>query len=313
MAGKKSGFVRWESPNLARSVDELLGLGPVSGGRVLSDDEYSILEALLRYNFMTAEHGKRLWQWDIRTTQRRYGRLHGYGLVVRGYVNEAGKVGRPQTVYTLSQAGFEVLRRNGHVLAEEWADDWKPKNETGSQKLSVLHELGRNDVCIAILETARALGLAVVDWEGPREGTQKFLADATNHEWQRIEPDSVILLDRWQPLLIEYERSGRDSKFHKKVRAMRTYLLGKHWQTRYPREPWIVYAIPSGTGTQGLVSGSYGGMVLQAGMAGARHYVFLDDEAWERGTWLATLGDGTVTRLWDAVLGSDWAKRRTYR
>lgn len=312
MARKKSSFVRWHSHSEpTHSVDSLLNL--TTSSPALSDDDYVVLEALLRYNFMTPSQAGRLWRWATRTSQHRFSGLYHKGLLSRGSVIDPDRPGRPHQVYALTRMGFEVLRRNGHELANEWADDWNPKHETGSQKLSVIHELGRNDVCIAILETARALGLNVVDWEGPREGTQKFLADATNHEWQRIEPDSVILLDRWQPLLIEYERSGRDTKFHKKVRAFRTYLLGKHWQNRYPREPWVVYAVPSGTGTQGLISGSYGGMVLQAGMAGARHYLFLDEEAWERGTWLATLGDGTVTRLWDAVLGSEWSKNRAYR
>lgn len=211
------------------------------------------------------------------------------------------RVGGRQMVYALSRRGFEVLRRLENSLAVEWVEDWKPKSETGSQRLSVLHELGRNDVCIAICETAKARQRPVLDWEGSREGGKRFVANSTTHEWHRIYPDAVLILSNMQPLFIEYERSGRDTKFQQKVRALRAYLVSGQWQSRYPREPWVVYAIPAGVGTQGVVGGSFGGMVARAGMTGARNYLLLDEDAWTQGTWMAMTGDGKVVNFWDAI------------
>lgn len=298
----RNGYILWHAHKAPQhSINSLVGLETAK--HILSYEDVQILVALLRYNFLTPEQAQRLWLWPARTAQYRLARLYRDGLAARGSLVVSDHIGRPRNVYSLTRTGFDVLLRQEHTLAVDWADDWRPKNETGSQKVSVIHELGRNDVCISMLETARALGLTVSDWEGSRESTQKFLVDATHHEWQRIEPDAVILLDNWQPLLIEYERSGRDTKFHTKVRAVRSYLIGRHWQNRYPREPWVVYAIPPGTGTQGLIAGSYGGAVVQAGMTGARHYVFLDEDAWTNGTWMATLPDGTVADFWDVIRG----------
>lgn len=305
----RTGFVYWDRPGrIVDPAEFLAGRTPA-----LQEKDLAVLDALLRYNFLTPHQARRLWLWSERAAQHRLARLHRLGWADRGRAGNTAAAGRPPSVYALSQAGFDLLRQTGHALAGDWADHWRPKRATGSQKLSVIHELGRNDVCIALLETARALGIEVLDWEGPGETAQKFLADPTNHDWQRIEPDAVILLDRWQPLMIEYERSGRDSKFQKKVRALRAYLVGRHWQSRYPREPWVVYAVPSGTGTQGVLGGSYGGMALQAGMTGARNYLFLDEEAWEQGTWMATTGDGTVANFWDVVLGRRDSRARLTR
>lgn len=260
--------------------------------------DFDILEALLRYNFMTSQQAARLWKVSLRTTNYRFRMLFQWGLVDRG-VLPSKTIGGRQLVYTLSQRGYEVLKRTENSLAVAWRDDWKPKSEMGSQRLSVFHELGRNDVCIALCESAKARQHPVIDWEGSREAGQRFVANATTHEWHSIYPDAVLMLDTMQPLFIEYERSGRDSKFQQKVRTMRTYLVSQQWQTRYPREPWVIYAIPAGLGTQGVIGGSYGGMVASAGMTGARNYIIMDEDAWVDGTWTATRGDGTVGNLWE--------------
>lgn len=299
----RSAFVRWQprTSEPSTSLDELVGSRP--SRHILTELDWQVLDALLRYNFMTAEQCHRWGEWSLRTVQYRLGQLYRYGLVDRGYWRANGRPGRPMTVYALSRRGFDLLRRNEHSLAIDWADDWRPKSETGAQKLSVAHELGRNDVCIAIAESARARGIPVLDWEGPREATQRFVTDAARHEWHRIEPDAVMIIANWQPLFIEYERSGRDTKFQRKIRSLRAYLVSQQWKTRYPREPWVVYAIPAGLGTQGVVGGSYGGMMIQAGMTGARRYVLLDEDAWTDGTWMAMMTDGTVADFWTIVTG----------
>ncbi|PSR27566.1 MAG: hypothetical protein C7B46_19400 [Sulfobacillus benefaciens] len=280
------------------SLDDIMGL--TAHRNTLTEMDIRLLEALLRYNFLTAAQASRLWAAPLRTMDHRLKRLYQWGLVDRGPLPQSAQGGR-QLVYALAQRGFAVLTRLEYPLAQDWTDDWQPKSETGSQRLSVMHELGRNEVCIAIAETAAAQGKPILDWEGSREAGQKFVANSAHHEWQRIYPDAVLMLSSMQPLFIEYERSGRDTKFQKKIRALRTYLVSGQWQTRYPREPWVVYAIPAGVGTQGVIGGSYGGMVAQAGMTGARNYLMLDEEAWTRGTWLATRSDGAVINFWDAI------------
>lgn len=280
------------------SIDDVMGL--TAHRSTLTDLDTAVLEGLLRYNFLTTQQASRLWEVPIRTIKRRFQTLFQWGLVDRGSLPDDG-AGRRQLVYALSRKGFEVLERSEHFLALAWRDDWKPKSETGSQRLSVLHELGRNEVCIAICETAKARKHPVLDWEGAREGGQRFVSNAATHEWHRIDPDAVLILDDMRPLFIEYERSGRDSKFQKKVRALRTYLVSGQWQTRYPKEPWVVYAIPKGVGTQGVVGGSLGGMVANAGMTGARNYVMLDEDSWTQGTWLAMTSDGKVANFWDVI------------
>lgn len=280
------------------SVDDVMGV--TAHRRTLATLDVQILEGLLRYNFLTGQQASRLWEVPLRTMERRLQRLFQWGLVDRGPLPDSQAGGR-QLVYALAERGFEVLCRLEHPLAQEWQADWQPKSQSGSQRLSVWHELGRNDVCIAIAETAKARCHPVLDWEGPRECVHKFVANASTHEWQRVDPDAVLMLENFQPLFIEYERSGRDSKFQKKVRAYRTYLVSRQWQSRYPREPWIVYAIPEGMGTQGVVGGSLGGMVARAGMSGARNYLLLDEDAWTQGTWLALTGTGDVVDFWDAL------------
>lgn len=294
-------YVHWKRQGqVLVSLDDILGL--TAHRSTLTDVDLAILEALLRYNFLTTHQASRLWEIPIRTIKRRFQELFHWGLVDRGPLPD-DTVGGRQMVYALSRMGFEVLERSENPLALAWREDWKPKSETGSQRLSVLHELGRNDVCIAICETAKARQHPVLDWEGAREGGQRFVSNATTHEWHRIDPDAVLIMDNMQPLFIEYERSGRDSKFQKKVRMLRTYLVSGQWQPRYPREPWVVYAIPKGLGTQGVIGGSFGGMVARAGMTGARNYVLLDEESWTEGTWMAITGDGKVANFWD-VIGS---------
>ena len=280
------------------SLDDVMGL--TSRRTSLIDLDVAILEALLRYNFLTVSQASRLWELPTRKAERQLQRLYQWGLVDRGPLPADGVGGR-QMVYALSMRGFHVLERLENPLAVEWVEDWKPKSETGSRRLGVFHELGRNDVCIAICETAKARQHPVLDWEGSREGGQRFVANATTHEWHRIYPDAVLILENMQPLFIEYERSGRDSKFQKKVRTMRTYLVSGQWQTRYPREPWVVYAIPDGVGTQGVVGGSFGGMVAKAGMTGARKYLLMTEDAWTQGTWIAMTGDGKVVNFWDVI------------
>ena len=292
-------MIRWQrqgSPLV--TLDDVMGL--TAHRSTLSETDIRLLEALLRYNFMTTAQAVRLWESPLRTVEHQCKRLYQWGLIDRGML-PGNTAGRPSFVYALSTRGFGVLKRLDHPLAQDWVEDWRPKSETGSQRLSVLHELGRNDVCIAICETAKAMGKPVLDWEGARESGQKFVANAVTREWQRIDPDALIVLGNAQPLLIEYERSGRDSKFQKKIRSMRTYLVSRQWQTRYAREPWIVYAIPAGLGTQGVIGGSYGGMVVQAEMTGARNYLLLDEDAWTQGTWMAMKGDGAVVNFWTVV------------
>lgn len=301
----QSGVIRWYHNDMPEfSIEDIMGL--TRRQKVLSEQDMQILEGLLRYNFFTTEQVSRLWLISLRMAEKRMARLYQWGLVDRGSI-PASHGGRPHWAYALSARGFDVLVRTDHTLAREWTEDWRPKSETGSQRVSTLHELGLNDVCIAICETAKALGRPVVDWEGSREAGQKFVANKVTHEWQRIDPDAVILLDQSQPLMIEYERSGRDTKFHKKLRAMRSYLVGRQWQTRYPREPWVVYAIPAGTGTQGVVGGSFGGMALRAELSGARNYLLLDEDSWVNGTWTAMTGDGTLVNFWDTVSSSSKA------
>ena len=280
------------------SLDDMMGL--TAHRSTLSEPDIRLLEALLRYNFMTTAQATRFWETPLRTIEYQLKRLYQWGLVDRGILPDE-TVGGRALVYALSERGFAVLKRLDHPLARDWTEDWTPKSETGSQRLSVLHELGRNDVCIALCETAKAMCKPVLDWEGAREAGQRFVANSATHEWQRVDPDALIVLGNAQPLLIEYERSGRDSKFQKKIRAMRTYLVSRQWQTRYAREPWIVYAIPAGVGTQGVLGGSYGGMVVQAEMTGARNYLLLDEDAWTQGTWMAMKGDGTVVNFWSVV------------
>lgn len=294
-----SEMITWQRQTAALvSLDDIMGL--TSARSTLSALDIRFLESLLRYNFMTGAQACRLWAVPTRTMDYCVKRLYHWGLVDRGRLPSSSRGGH-QWVYALSARGFTVLQRLEYSLAQDWASDWVPKSVSGSQRLSLIHELGRNDVCIAIAETAAARGKPLLDWEGSREAGQKFVANSLTHEVHRIYPDAVLILSSMQPLFIEYERSGRGTKFQKKIRTIRAYLASQQWRSEYPREPWIVYAVPAGTGTQGVVGGSYGGMIVQAGMTGARNYLLLDEDAWTQGTWLATRSDGSVINFWEAI------------
>lgn len=276
------------------TVDEMTGVVP--SARTLDDRDVQFLEALLRYNFLTSALAKRLWQMSDKFIGGRFRRLYDWGLVNRGALSQ--KRGNRKFVYSLSRQGFEVLMRIGNPFAEDWGKDWMPRSETGSQRLSVLHELGCNEVCIALGETAQALKRPVISWEGPREAVQRF---STASGWHTLSPDAILTLENGQPLFIEFERSGRDSKLYDKAKWLRIFLLSGQWQERYHREPWVVYAIPFGKGTQGVIGGSFGGSIAHAAMKGVRNYLVLDEEAWTQGTWLAFKNDGTMVNLWDVI------------
>lgn len=291
----KDKVVVWQSQkSINGSLDDILGVN--QGKAFLTDRDITLLETLLRYNFLTVDLAKRLWLLPTRTLSYRFKRLYDWGLIDRGSFAKEQK--KRQMVFTLSRRGFKTLIRLNNFFALLWAKDWEPRSETGSQRLSVLHELGCNEVCISLSETAQALNRPVVNWEGPRESTQRF---STPSGWHTLSPDATLTLENGQPLFIEYERSGRNSKIQSKAQLMRIYLLSGQWQERYIREPWVIYAIPLGLGTQGVVGGSYGGIIVRANMTGARNYLILDEYAWTSGTWMATKGNGTVVDLWEEI------------
>lgn len=320
----RSAIVLWErDPRPEIEVASLLD-GMVQGFR-WQEEDFEILDLALRYNFVTADQLVRYWKIqvvdadkDVRVRRRlnsRLSKLHAMGMLDRAWIRyrfstPVAQLGGDsltrsdfvgEWVYALSAKGMEVLWRNRDENALRWRDDWQPRSLGNSYKLSVEHELGRNDVVLAILESAVARGRPCMTWLGPREAYHRIAPPTPGAPWQTVEPDGVILLDTGRPLLIEYERSGRADKFLRKVRAMRLYLAGGGWKERYSLMPWVVYAIPSTTRTERRYAGSFGDLATQTRTSGASRYLMLDELAWEGGAWEARDGKGAYVPFWDTV------------
>ena len=102
------------------SLDDMMGL--TAHRSTLSDPDIRLLEALLRYNFMTAAQATRFWETPLRSMERWLKRLYQWGLVARGILPDE-TVGGSALVYALSERGFTVLKRLDHPLARDWAED----------------------------------------------------------------------------------------------------------------------------------------------------------------------------------------------
>lgn len=320
----RSALVLWErDPRPDVSAAALLD-SSVSGFR-LQEEDFWILELALRYNFVTAAQAERHQKMllsdrdrDPRLGRRLRGRLtllHGNGLLDRAWVRYRSKLPVSQLgdvslsrkdfvgewAYALSSKGMDLLWRTQDENAVRWHDDWQPRSAGQSYKLFIEHELGRNDVALALLEASVARGRPCASWLGPRESYHRIAPPTPGASWQTVEPDGVILLDTGRPLLLEYERSGRADKFLRKVHAMRLYLAGGGWKERYTLMPWVVYAIPSTTRTERRYAGSFGELATQTRTSGASRYLMLDELSWEGGAWEARNSKGEYVPFWDTV------------
>ncbi|MDA8207084.1 MAG: replication-relaxation family protein [Thermaerobacter sp.] len=282
--------------------------------------DFDILIAALRYNYLTPRQVAQFTQSNLRGIQRRLNQLHAIGLLDRtrysyrqdpyAKVRKNGDIitlYRPvnESVYALSPLGMEYLVWGEEPLAIDWQDDWRPKTVGYSRKLSMGHELARNDVCLAMMAEAEQLNRPMMDWMSSREGYARLPATSNGHA-THIEPDAVLLLDTGRPLLVEYERSGRSTKYHAKIRNFRRYLAGGYWKEQYALEPWVVYAVAPGLGTQQTPKGSYNGLIEAVQSFGARRYLVLNDDAWREGQWKAANSEGRLVNFWETVWGKDY-------
>lgn len=314
----RQGLVVWErDPHPDITVDDILE-GKTGVGLGL---DFEVLEAALRYNYLTALQFRGLGSREEpidpttpafwRRVRRRFQRLHEVGLLDRAWVRY-----RPKTVdstavagvplagewaYAVSVKGMELLVRTNSPWARRWESDWRPRSAGESRKLSIAHELGRNDVAVAMWAEARTLGHPLIEWEGPREAYHRVAPPTPGAPWQHVEPDSVLILHTGRPLLLEYERSGRADKFLAKVRAMRMYLASGAWKERHPSTPWIVYAVPSFVRTESRESGSFGALAAQAKTLHSSRYLFVNDEQLRQGNWDAVDSDGRRVPFWPTV------------
>ena len=321
----RSGILLWErDPHPEITVDMIVdGRAP---GFIPQSLDFEVLELLLRYNFMTARQSSLALQVRDGNTEvpthvarkvaRHLQALHEVGLADRAWGRYRLKTpilqmsGDPvmarhnwvsEWIYALSSKGFTVLVRSANEWAVSWRDDWTARADTVSRKNSVEHELGRNDVALAILQAAALRDRPCPEWLGPRESYHRVAPPTPGAPWQHIEPDSVITLDTGRPLFLEYERSGRADKFLRKVRAMRMYLASGAWKERYVLSPWVVYAIPSATRSDQRFAGSFGDLAAQTRTAGTARYLLLDELAWEGGAWEATDARGQYVDFWNTV------------
>lgn len=321
----RSGILLWErDPRPEITADMILdGRAP---GFVPQALDFALLELLVRYNFMTTRQSSIALQvrsgdpevpaYVARKTARHLQALHGVGLADRAWGRYRLKTpilqmgGEPiparqhwvsEWIYALSPKGFATLVRSADEWAVAWRDEWAARADTLSRKNSVEHELGRNDVALAMLQAAAMRGRPCPEWLGPREAYHRVAPPTPGAPWQHVEPDSVITLDNGRPLLLEYERSGRADKFLRKVRAMRMYVASGAWKERYVLAPWVIYAVPSATRSDQRFAGSFGDLAAQTRTAGAARYLLLDELAWEGGAWEATNARGQYVDFWTAV------------
>lgn len=313
----KSAIAQWERGKDADKFSVQDMLTGKSSGFFLVEDDFAILTALLRYNFSTGRQMTMLLAEETakRDVQRRLLVLFNNGLIERRWgmyrttpmpiTLPNGETGTrfkniKEYIFALSQKGFDLLAQSEEELAVAWQANWLPKALTNSRKNSLRHELGRNDVCLAMFGALRALGRPAIDWRGPREAFHRYVPGSPGAAALMAEPDSVLILDNGHPLFLEYERSGRPERFYKKMVNMRIYIAAGGWKQRYIGRPWVVYAIPDGLGTQ--KRGAYGSLLKQAIMGNAMRYLLLDQASWETGTWDAVGPDGLIVPLWKTVL-----------
>lgn len=320
----RSAIVLWERDPMptVTALDLLDGRVP---GYQPQDDDFDLAELVLRYNYFTAAQAEALWELNntsaakprrlgIRLNERLRA-LYSVGALDRAWVRYRPKAAMTQMgnkaksrqdfvgewVYAVSLKGMEFLCLADSEWAVQWRADWTPKSHGHSRKLSIEHELGRNDVALALMAAAAARGRPCQEWQGSREAYHRVAPPTPGAPWQHVEPDGVILLDTGRPLLLEYERSGRADKFLRKVRAMRMYLASGAWRERYVLSPWVVYAIPTVTRTERRYAGSFGDLAAQTRATGAARYLLLDEVAWEGGAWEAVDADGQYVPFWDTV------------
>lgn len=320
---RASALVWWETtPTPPVPVEELKRpaihgtMAAAADAPLLLDlDIDTILDAALRYNYVTVRQ-LALWGSEShRRMSRHCEKLFRIGLLDRAqiqyrikpvpFVSPAGELGTREHriwewAYALSQWGFAFLQQQLHPLALEWASDWRPRSTGESRKLSLAHELGRNDVALACWTATHRRNRDLMAWVGPREAYHRVPPATPGGTWQHVEPDSVLVCDNGRPLYLEYERSGRPDRLLKKAQVMRYYLASNAWKERYALQPWVVYAVPSGSGTQGRQS-TYGQVAKVVQAAGANRYLILDATAWEQGHWEAYDGRGRLVSFWDTV------------
>jgi len=323
----RRAIVLWERDPAPEVSAEALMDGDAAGFRAQEDD-FDLAEFALRYNVVTAAQAEAYWALERRgrTRAARLGRhlrerlwaLHQVGLLDRAWVRYRLKVPVTQLgthglsrqdvvgewAYALSAKGMAWLCLAENPWAVQWRDTWTPRSAGFSRKLSVEHELGRNDVALALLATAAGRGRPCVEWQGPREAVHRVAPPTPGAPWQQVEPDSVIVLDTGRPLLLEYERTGRADKFLRKVRAMRLYLASGAWKERYALPPWVVYAIPVTGRPEDRPAGSFGVLAAQTRTTGAPRYLLLDELAWAGGAWEAVDASGRTVPFWDTVWGT---------
>lgn len=305
-----------------QTVQELID----TNERRTQERDFDILNALLRYNYMTAHQISRTLEAPLRSIQRRMVQLYKMGLMERARfayqqdpypkIQPDGSLNtgyRPisEWVYVLSQLGMDYLEWGEEPLAKEWASAWRPKSIGSSRKLSLDHELSRNDACLSIIEEGARRNRYIIDWMGSRESYARIPA-SPNGGAGAIEPDAILLLDTGRPLFVEYERSGRTTRFHSKARNLRRYFLGGYWKDQFVLEPWVIYAVSDDNNrTQNTASGSYQGLANTAKLFGARRYLLLNENAWRDGRWSALNSEGRLVDFWDTVWGGDGISRTT--
>lgn len=308
----QSAVVRWNlDPRPAISAEDILK-DQVEGFKI-QDSDFLILEMLLRYNYATTQQISRMLHYIMRYTQKRLKHLADLGLVDQGIVSyrslvfpkfhKDGSVGErikhiQEWGYALAQKGMELLTLANNEWAVRWAHDWRPRSAGESRKLSIAHELGRNDMCLALIEYAAGHQHELI-WKGPRESFQRIPPSYSGGTMGSLQPDSVLILDTGRPLFIEYERTGRLEKIHDKIRDVRNYLAAQCWKDRYVAEPWILYAVEDGAER---IAGRIGGMLEAARKLGSRRYVLCDESAWKAGHWRCWTGQGDRKPLWDIIL-----------
>lgn len=282
----------------------------IKGFKMSAHDEY-ILEFALRYNFATSPLMKKAGMKQS-TASVRLAKLFNLGLLDRMWhtykrgMDWSGFKERNVGgwVYCLSQTGFDFLALSGVDPAPKWKGDWHPFSASlGSKKLSITHELYRNNVCLGMMESGLLRDLTMY-WMGPRESYQYVPPRSPGAKPVIIEPDSVIIADGvW--LFIEYEQSGRRDRLMRKMNNVNRYMAVEGWRDQGIKiPPWIVYAVGEGRGTQNRLSGSLGGMVKLASKIfyARKRYLFIDDTSWNAGSWTATDADGNRVPFWETVL-----------
>lgn len=291
---QNTALPRWEH------VDAPVELEEIFNSQIgLTTRDIDVLQSLLEHRFLMTEQIVRMHfrgfnspRAAVVKCRQRMHVLFEAGLVVRYRPKLPPGYGTSQYLYTLSTAGFRVLR---HLRGDDYDQDLKDlffRPENNYVELSrIIHELELNNFCLDVCDELNRRGYKF-EWIPTRLTRQTF--QTSYGKPAKMEPDAVFVIetDKDEKVLhIEYERSADRRRFRQKLERWNEYRKTGSWRVPYGREPFILVVgndsveETDSTGRKNRTIHSIRPLYAEATRAIFPRLVFLTLEEREQGGW----------------------------